>query len=48
MRNLLAAYGRAESVVFGRVGVDEAADRVARGAAEARQAVSSAKEAAGA
>jgi hypothetical protein len=47
VRNMLAAYGRAESVVFGRVGVDEAAARVARGAAEARQAIQSAKDAAG-
>ena len=37
VRNMLAAYGRAESVVFGRVGVDAAVDRVVRGAAEARQ-----------
>ena len=37
VRNLLAAYGRAESVAFGRLGVEGAADRVAgrsdRGAA---------------
>ena len=46
-RNVLAAYGRAESAVFGREGVDAAVDRVVRGAAEARQVVRSAREAAG-
>ena len=48
VRNLLAAYGRAESVVFGRAGsgVDAAADRIARGAAEAREATTSARAAA--
>jgi DinB superfamily len=46
-RNLLAAYGRAESVVFGRQGVDEAIDRIVQGAAEAREAIHSAREAAG-
>jgi DinB family protein len=46
-RHVLAAYGRAESVVFGRQDVDEAVDRVVKGAAEARAAVSSAREAAG-
>jgi hypothetical protein len=48
VRNMLSAYGRAEAVVFGRQGVDDAADRVVRGAAEARQAVHAAREAAGA
>jgi hypothetical protein len=38
-RNLLAAYGRAEAVVFGRQGVDDAIDRVVRGAAEARETI---------
>ncbi len=47
VRNLLAAYGRAEAVVFGRQGVDEAVDRIVAGAAEARQAVHEAREAAG-
>jgi hypothetical protein len=47
VRNMLAAYGRAEAVVFGRQGVDEAVNRVVKGAAEARQAVQSAREAAG-
>ena len=48
VRNLLAAYGRAESIAFGRLGVDQAADRVAAGAAEARAAIRAAREAAGA
>jgi hypothetical protein len=48
VRHVLAAYGRAESVVFGREGVDDAADHVAKGAAEAREAIRSAREAAGA
>ncbi|MFI5226576.1 MAG: DinB family protein [Candidatus Limnocylindrales bacterium] len=48
VRNLLAAYGRAESVVFGRVGVDDAVARIVRGAAEARETVRSARTAAGA
>ena len=48
VRNMLAAYGRAESVVFGRLGVDAAVARVVQGAAEARQAVHAAREAAGA
>jgi DinB superfamily len=48
VRNLLAAYGRAESVAFGRLGADQAADRVAAGAAEARQAIRAAREAASA
>ena len=47
-RNLLSAYGRAESVVFGREAVDDAVDRIAQAAAEARQAVTSAREAAAA
>lgn len=47
VRNLLAAYGRAEAVVFGRHGVDAAIDRIADAAAEARQAVHEAREAAG-
>jgi len=46
-RLVLAAYGRAESVVFGRQGVDDAVDRVVKGAAEARDAVRSAGRAAG-
>jgi DinB superfamily len=45
VRNMLAAYGRAEAVVFGRLGVDESIDRVVQGAAEARQAVHGAREA---
>ena len=45
-RHVLAAYGRAESTVFGRRDVDAAVDRVVRGAAEARAAVASAGEAA--
>jgi hypothetical protein len=45
-RHVLAAYGRAESTVFGREGVDDAFDRVATGAAEARAAIRSAREAA--
>jgi DinB family protein len=47
-RHVLAAYGRAESTVFGREGVDDAFDRIATGAAEARAAIRSAREAAGA
>ena len=47
VRNLLAAYGRAESVVFGRAGVDDAAERIADGAADARRAVRAARDAAG-
>lgn len=43
-RHLLAAYGRAEAAVFGRLGVDEAVARIAQGAAEARVAVRSAKK----
>ena len=44
-RNLLAAYGRAESTVFGRASgadIDRAAERIAAGAAEAREAIRSA------
>lgn len=48
VHNMLAAYGRAESVVFGRQDVDKAVDRIAAGAAEARQAIRSAREAASA
>lgn len=46
VRNLLSAYGRAESVVFGRAAVDDAVERVVKGAAEARQAIGSARKAA--
>jgi hypothetical protein len=46
-RHVLAAYGRAESVVFGRQDVDDAVDRVVTGAAEARAAVGAARQAAG-
>jgi hypothetical protein len=45
-RHVLAAYGRAESVVFGRGAVDDAVERLVRGAAEARDAVTSARGAA--
>lgn len=50
VRNLLAGYGRAEAVVFGRQGdaLDEAVGRLAAGAAEAREATRSARDAAGA
>jgi hypothetical protein len=48
VRNLLGAYGRAEAVVFGRQEVDEAVDRIVRGASEARDATRAAREAAGA
>jgi len=48
VRNMLAAYGRAESVVFGRQGVDQAVDRIVAGATEARQAIQSARDAASA
>jgi hypothetical protein len=47
VRLVLAAYGRAEAVVFGREGVDDAIERVVQGATEARQALQSAREAAG-
>lgn len=47
VRNLLSAYGRAEAVVFGRQGVDDAVERIVRGAAEARETVGDAREAAG-
>jgi DinB family protein len=43
VRNVLAAYGRAESTVFGRDGAEVAAERVAVGAREARDAVASAR-----
>ena len=42
----VAAYGRAESVVFGRQGADQAIDRIVAGAAEARAAIRSARAAA--
>ena len=48
VRNMLGAYGRAEAVVFGRQDVDDAVARVVQGAAEARQAARSARDAAGA
>ena len=47
VRHVLSAYGRAEAVVFGRQGVDKSVDRVAKGAAEARQAIHAGREAAG-
>lgn len=43
VRNLLGAYGRAEATVFGRLGADDAADRIAAGAIEARHAAASAR-----
>ncbi len=46
VRHVLAAYGRAESVAFGRLDADAAAEQVAKGAAEAREAVRAAREAA--
>ena len=46
-RHVLAAYGRAESAVFGRLGVDAAVDRIADGASEARAAIQDARRAAG-
>jgi DinB superfamily len=45
-RHVLAAYGRAEAVVFGHEGVDDAVQRTASGAADAMRAVTSAREAA--
>ena len=48
-RHVLAAYGRAEAAVFGRAptdGVAAAVRRIGRGAAEAREALTSALEAA--
>jgi hypothetical protein len=48
-RHVLAAYGRAEAAVFGRAptdGVAEAVRRIGRGTAEAREALTSALEAA--
>jgi DinB superfamily len=47
VRNLLAAYGRAESTVFGREAVDDAVARVASGATEARATTADARRAAG-
>jgi hypothetical protein len=44
-RLVLAAYGRAESTVFGREGVDEAVARLVKGAAEARRTIASARAA---
>ena len=49
-RLLMAAYGRAEATVFGRGSVEPVAspvERVAQGAAEARDAIHAAREAAG-
>ena len=46
VRHVLAAYGRAEAVVFGRQGGDAAAARIAAGAAQARRAIGSARAAA--
>jgi hypothetical protein len=43
VRNLLAAYGRAEATVFGRLDADHGAERIARGASEAREAARSAR-----
>lgn len=48
VRLVLAAYGRAEAAVFGRQAGDGAVPRVVQGAAEARQVIHSAREAAGA
>jgi hypothetical protein len=45
-RHVLAAYGRAESVVFGRQGVADGVERIVRGSSEARAAVRSARQAA--
>lgn len=47
VRHVLAAYGRAEAVVFGRRDVNDAVERVVQGAAEARQAIHAARGAAG-
>ena len=46
VRHVLAAYGRAESVAFGRLDADAAAEQVAKGAAEAREAIRAARAAA--
>jgi DinB superfamily len=46
VRNLLAAYGRAESAVYGRAGTDDAVARILAGAREARAATSAARDAA--
>jgi hypothetical protein len=46
VRHVLAAYGRAESAVFGRADADAAAEHVAKGAADAREAIRAARQAA--
>ncbi len=49
-RLVLATYGRAEAAVSGRhsnIAVEAAAERIALGAAEARDAIQAAREAAG-
>ena len=46
VRNLLAAYGRAEAIAYGRAGADEAAERILAAAREARAATASARAAA--
>jgi hypothetical protein len=46
VRHVLAAYGLAESVAFGRLDADAAAEQVAKGAAEAREEIRAAREAA--
>jgi DinB superfamily len=46
--HVLASYGRAEAVVFGRQDVDVALERVRKGATEAREALHAAREASGA
>jgi hypothetical protein len=43
VRNVLAAYGRAESTAFGRRNTDAAAQRIAQGAAEALESLRSAR-----
>jgi DinB superfamily len=48
VRHVLAAYGRAEAVVFGRRDVDPAIARIGAGVEEAAEAIRSAREAAGA
>lgn len=45
VRNMFSAYGRAEATVFARQNVDDAIARVVQGAAEAREAIRSAKAA---
>lgn len=47
VRHVLAAYGRAEAVVFGRADADEAAERIAQAAAEGREAIRAARAAPG-